>query len=97
MSVLGCITIHECNHCEKVVTLQRNLPYLPFDYTPKEAGRFEFVAEVEPLAGETVTENNRSARYYSLTRAGRKQLGAQRAQWQKLSRGVDLILSGARS
>jgi transcriptional regulator len=41
------------------------------------------------------TENNRSARYYSLTRAGRKQLAAERAQWQKLSRGVDLILSGA--
>lgn len=41
------------------------------------------------------TENNRSARYYSLTRVGRKQLAAERAQWQKLSRGVDLILSGA--
>ena len=41
------------------------------------------------------TENNRSARYYSLTRAGRRQLAAERAQWQKLSRGVDLILSGA--
>ena len=41
------------------------------------------------------TENNRSARYYSLTRAGRKQLAAERAQWQKLSRGDDLILSGA--
>jgi transcriptional regulator len=43
------------------------------------------------------TENNRAARYYSLTRAGRKQLAAERAQWQKLSRGVDLILSGARA
>jgi transcriptional regulator len=43
------------------------------------------------------TENNRSARYYSLTRAGRKQLVAQRAQWEKLSKGVDLILSGART
>lgn len=41
------------------------------------------------------TENNRSARYYSLTRSGRKQLAAERAQWSKLSRGVDLILSGA--
>ena len=41
------------------------------------------------------TENNRSARFYSLTRSGRKQLAAERAQWQKLSRGVDLILSGA--
>ena len=43
------------------------------------------------------TENNRTARYYTLTRAGRKQLAAERAQWEKLSRGVDLILSGARA
>ncbi len=40
------------------------------------------------------TENNRSARYYALTRVGRKQLAAERAQWQKLSLGVNLILSG---
>jgi PadR family transcriptional regulator PadR len=43
------------------------------------------------------TENNRTARYYTLTRAGRRQLAAERAQWEKLSRGVNLILSGARA
>ncbi|HSA56969.1 MAG TPA: PadR family transcriptional regulator [Gemmatimonadaceae bacterium] len=43
------------------------------------------------------TENNRQARYYSLTRAGRRQLAAERAQWEKLSRGVNLILGGARA
>lgn len=43
------------------------------------------------------TENNRQARYYALTPAGRKQLVSERAQWEKLSRGVDLILSGARA
>jgi len=41
-----------------------------------------------------ITENNRKARYYVLTRAGRKQLVTERAQWAKLSRGVNLILSG---
>jgi transcriptional regulator len=41
------------------------------------------------------TENNRRARYYALTRSGRRQLAAERAQWEKLSRGVNLILSGA--
>jgi transcriptional regulator len=40
------------------------------------------------------TENNRSARYYSVTRAGRKQLATERTQWDKLSRGVNLILAG---
>ncbi|MFI5228579.1 MAG: PadR family transcriptional regulator [Gemmatimonadales bacterium] len=43
------------------------------------------------------TENNRTARYYSLTRLGRKQLAVERAQWEKLSRGVDLILGGAQA
>jgi transcriptional regulator len=41
------------------------------------------------------TENNRQARYYALTRPGRKQLVAERAQWEKLSRGVNLVLGGA--
>lgn len=41
------------------------------------------------------TENNRTARYYTLTRVGRKQLAAERDQWEKLSRGVNLILAGA--
>ena len=43
------------------------------------------------------TENNRTARYYTLTRAGRKQLAAERAQWERLSHGVNLILGGARA
>lgn len=44
-----------------------------------------------------VTENNRKARYYSLTPAGRDQLAAERAQWEKLSAGVNLILGGVRA
>ncbi|MGH7554127.1 MAG: PadR family transcriptional regulator [Longimicrobiales bacterium] len=43
------------------------------------------------------TENNRKARYYALTRSGRKRLATERAQWEKLSHGVNLILSGARA
>jgi transcriptional regulator len=44
-----------------------------------------------------ITENNRKARYYTLTRSGRRQLASERAQWEKLSRGVNLILSGAQA
>jgi transcriptional regulator len=44
-----------------------------------------------------ITENNRRARYYALTRSGRRQLASERAQWEKLSRGVNLILSGAKA
>lgn len=39
-----------------------------------------------------VTENNRQARYYSLTRAGRARLAEERAHWQRLSRAVELVL-----
>ena len=42
-----------------------------------------------------VTENNRRARYYELTRAGEAQLAAEREQWERLSHGVNLILGEA--
>jgi len=38
------------------------------------------------------TENNRTARYYALSPAGRKQLAEERAGWERLSRGVNLVL-----
>lgn len=38
------------------------------------------------------TENNRQARYYRLTRAGRKHLQQEIATWQRLSRAVNLVL-----
>jgi PadR family transcriptional regulator PadR len=39
-----------------------------------------------------VTENNRRARYYSLTRAGRRQLEDELAQWRRMSRAVNLVI-----
>ena len=39
-----------------------------------------------------VTENNRQARFYKLTTAGRKRLAEERATWARLSRAVDLVL-----
>ena len=39
-----------------------------------------------------VSENNRRARFYSLTRPGRKQLEAEVAKWERLSAGVNLVL-----
>ena len=39
-----------------------------------------------------ITANNRNARYYSLTRKGRKQLGDELAQWQRMTRAVNLVL-----
>jgi transcriptional regulator len=39
-----------------------------------------------------MTPNRRRARYYLLTRAGEKQLGAEREQWARLSHAVERIL-----
>ena len=39
------------------------------------------------------TENNRRARYYSLTRAGERRLGAEHEQWTRLSAAVDRIMA----
>ena len=39
-----------------------------------------------------VSENNRRARFYSLTKAGRKQLAVEVSKWDRLSAGVTLVL-----
>jgi PadR family transcriptional regulator len=38
------------------------------------------------------SENNRRAKYYSLTKAGREQLEKEQAEWERLSSAVALIL-----
>jgi len=38
------------------------------------------------------SDNNRRARFYSLTRAGRKQLETELSKWERLSAGVRLVL-----
>ena len=40
-----------------------------------------------------VSENNRRAKYYSLTKIGRRQLAAEAATWRRFSAAVDAILS----
>src|SRR5579859_6479971 len=40
-----------------------------------------------------VSENNRNARFYSLTPKGREQLVEKTSEWQRLTRAMGLILS----
>jgi transcriptional regulator len=42
-----------------------------------------------------VSENNRRAKFYKLTRTGRKQLGAESANWERVSRAITRILQTA--
>ena len=39
------------------------------------------------------SDNNRRARYYRLTTAGRAQLAEERQAWRRMSRAVELILA----
>ena len=38
------------------------------------------------------SDNNRRAKYYELTRTGRRQFEAETAAWEKLTAAVDLVL-----
>ena len=40
-----------------------------------------------------VSETNRRAKYYSLTRSGRKALAAEAANWQRLSTAISAIVN----
>jgi PadR family transcriptional regulator len=42
-----------------------------------------------------LSENNRRAKYYRLTAAGRKALKAETAQWQRLSTAIALVVKPA--
>ena len=42
-----------------------------------------------------VSENNRKAKFYSLTATGRKQLNAETENWERISAAINLILKGA--
>ena len=44
-------------------------------------------------ASWATSENNRRARYYELTAAGRKQLVAEQASWKRFSQALRLILA----
>jgi len=41
------------------------------------------------------SENNRRAKYYTLTAAGRKALKTETAQWQRLSSAISLVVKPA--
>jgi hypothetical protein len=51
---------------EAKVTLATSVETAEFPFTPRESGLFEFVATVDPLDGEVVTENNVTRRQVNI-------------------------------
>src|SRR6195256_6185313 len=41
------------------------------------------------------TDTGREAKFYSLTKAGQKQLGRERADWERLAKAIALVLKTA--
>ena len=39
-----------------------------------------------------ISDNNRKARYYKLTAAGRRQLSAETEHWSRITAGINLVL-----
>jgi PadR family transcriptional regulator PadR len=52
--------------------------------------RLEQQAWIQAKWGES--ENNRRAKYYSLTRAGQKYLKSEESNWERLSSAIGLVL-----
>jgi PadR family transcriptional regulator PadR len=42
-----------------------------------------------------ISENNRKAKYYSITRAGRRQVKAERSNWQRLAAVIGRVLAAS--
>ena len=56
------VTGHAISVGDRSVALSGPSTVLEFPFTPEDAGRFMFVAEVDPIDGETVVQNNRAER-----------------------------------
>jgi PadR family transcriptional regulator len=57
--------------------------------------RLEHQAWIRSFWGES--ENNRRAKYYSLTRAGRGRLSSEEASWDRLSSAIHGVLQAVRA
>jgi hypothetical protein len=51
---------------QKTITLKEAVETIDLPFTPEEAGRYEFVAKAEKLAGEVVEQNNQAARQVNI-------------------------------
>lgn len=71
---------------------QRSADLLSINQGSLYPALYALVREGMIAAEWRTTENNRRARYYRLTARGRKQLADERATWERLSRGVNLVL-----
>jgi PadR family transcriptional regulator, regulatory protein PadR len=78
------ITMHIQQISDQVLRVEEGSLY-PALHRMEQAGRI--------VAEWRMSDNNRRARYYRLTAAGRKQLVAEEEKWTKLTNAVAQVLS----
>jgi len=69
---------------QEMLTIEQGSLY-PALYRLEEQGLIE--------AEWGVSENNRRARFYSLTKAGRQQFATETANWKRISTAINLVLA----
>ena len=53
------------------------------------------IAQASARSPKRCCENNRRAKYYSLTKSGKKYLQSEQANWERLSAAIGLVLNTA--
>ena len=84
---------HGCAISERIQQISRDVVQVPPGSLYPALHRIERRGWIKPQWG--VSENNRRAKYYSLTAAGRKQLETEAQDWRKLADAVSQILDMA--
>jgi len=85
--------IHGYAICQRIQQISRDYFQVPEGSLYPALHRLEDRGWVQSKWEET--ETGRDAKFYSLTRTGRKRLSMEMESWQRLSEAVALILSAA--
>src|SRR3954462_9217099 len=91
MKALALEPMHGWSITERIETWSENVLQLGQGTLYPALYRLERQAVIKSEGG--VTENNRKARYYTLTARGRKQFEAELTHWERMSRAVNLVLN----
>ena len=91
LKVLSLEPMHGWGICERIQQMSRDR--LQVNQGSLYASLHRLTREGWIKSKWRTTENNRRARYYALTRAGRSQLGVEAEHWERLARAVMQIMA----
>ena len=90
LKALSLEPMHGWGISERIHQVSRETLQIPQGSLYPALHRLERRGWISALWG--ASDNNRRAKYYELTRAGRKQLGAEEQDWERLTAAVALVL-----